>query len=95
MSNAATVAVFLPAVMVLSRRANVSPARLMIPLGYAAILSGTLTLISSTPNLILGNELARISRGEPTLGMFEFTIVGIPLQLIFSSLLPINLSQVS
>jgi len=41
MSNAATVAVFLPAVMVLSRRANISPSRLMIPLGYAAICSGT------------------------------------------------------
>jgi di/tricarboxylate transporter len=79
MSNAATVAVFLPAVMVLSRRANISPSRLMMPLGYAAVLSGTLTLISSTPNLILGSELARISGGERTLGMFEFTIVGIPI----------------
>jgi len=82
MSNAATVAVFLPAVMVLSRRANISPSRLMIPLGYAAICSGTLTLISSTPNLILGSELARISGGERTLGMFEFTIVGIPICVV-------------
>ncbi len=82
MSNAATVAVFLPAVMVLSRRANISPSRLMMPLGYAAILSGTLTLISSTPNLILGSELARISGGERTLGMFEFTIVGIPICVV-------------
>ncbi len=82
MSNAATVAVFLPAVMVLSRRANISPSRLMMPLGYAAVLSGTLTLISSTPNLILGSELARISGGERTLGMFEFTIVGIPICVV-------------
>ena len=82
MSNAATVAVFLPAVMVLSRRANISPSRLMMPLGYGAILSGTLTLISSTPNLILGSELARISGGERTLGMFEFTIVGIPICVV-------------
>ena len=57
MSNAATVAVFLPAVLVLSRRANISPSRLMMPLGYSAILGGTLTLISTTPNLILGSEL--------------------------------------
>jgi di/tricarboxylate transporter len=82
MSNAATVAVFLPAVLVLSRRADISPSRLMMPLGYAAILSGTLTLISSTPNLILGSELARISGGERTLGMFEFTIVGIPICVV-------------
>lgn len=82
MSNAATVAVFLPAVIVLSRRAKISPARLMMPLGYAAILGGTLTLISTTPNLILGSELERLSGGDRALGMFEFAIVGIPISAI-------------
>ena len=82
MSNAATVAVFLPAVLVLSRRANISPSRLMMPLGYAAILGGTLTLISTTPNLILGSELERISGGDRTLGMFEFALVGIPISVV-------------
>ena len=82
MSNAATVAVFLPAVLVLSRRSNISPSRLMMPLGYAAILGGTLTLISTTPNLILGSELERLSGGEHTLGMFEFAIIGIPISVI-------------
>ena len=82
MSNAATVAVFLPAVLVLSRRAKISPSRLMMPLGYSAILGGTLTLISTTPNLILGSELERLSGGAQTLGMFEFAIVGIPISVI-------------
>ena len=82
MSNAATVAVFLPAVLVLSRRANISPSRLMMPLGYAAILGGTLTLISTTPNLILASELDRLSLGGRTLGMFEFAIVGIPISVV-------------
>ena len=82
MSNAATVAVFLPAVLVLSRRAKISPSRLMMPLGYSAILGGTLTLISTTPNLILGSELERLSGGERTLGMFEFAIVGIPICVV-------------
>jgi len=81
MSNAATVAVFLPAVLVLSRRTNISPSRLMMPLGYSAILGGTLTLISTTPNLILGSELERLSGGARTLGMFEFAIVGIPISV--------------
>lgn len=79
MSNAATVAVFLPAVAVLSRRARISPSKLMMPLGYSAILGGTLTLISTTPNLILGSELARLSGGDRSLGMFEFAVVGIPI----------------
>ena len=82
MSNAATVAVFLPAVLVLSRRANISPSRLMMPLGYAAILGGTLTLISTTPNLILASELDRLSSGSQTLGMFEFAIVGLPISVV-------------
>jgi di/tricarboxylate transporter len=82
MSNAATVAVFLPAVLVLSRSANISPSRLMMPLGYAAILGGTLTLISTTPNLILGSELERLSGGEHTLGMFEFAVIGIPISVV-------------
>ena len=81
MSNAATVAVFLPAVLVLSRKAKISPSRLMMPLGYAAILGGTLTLISTTPNLILGSELERLSGGNRTLGMFEFATVGIPISI--------------
>lgn len=82
MSNAATVAVFLPAVLVLARRAKIPPSRLMMPLGYSAILGGTLTLISTTPNLILGSELKRLSEGKYTLGMFEFAYVGIPISLI-------------
>jgi di/tricarboxylate transporter len=81
MSNTATVAVFLPAVLVLSRRAKISPSRLMMPLGYAAILGGTLTLISTTPNLILGSELERLSGGDRTLGMFEFAIMGGPISV--------------
>ena len=82
MSNAATVAVFLPAVLVLSNKAKISPYRLMMPLGYAAILGGTLTLISTTPNLIFGSELERLSGGERTLGMFEFAIVGAPISIV-------------
>jgi di/tricarboxylate transporter len=82
MSNAATVAVFLPAVLVLSRRAKISPSRLMMPLGYGAILGGTLTLISTTPNIILGGELERLSGGKHSLGMFEFAIVGIPICVV-------------
>ena len=79
MSNAATVAVLLPAVAVLGRRAGVSPSRLMMPLAYASILGGTLTLVSTTPNLILGAELDSLSKGTAQLGMFEFFLVGAPI----------------
>ncbi|MHC4958952.1 MAG: SLC13 family permease [Planctomycetota bacterium] len=76
MSSAATVAVFLPAVSVLARRTQVPSSRLMMPLAYAAVLGGTLTLIGTTPNLILGADLA--DRTGTGLGIFEFTKVGAP-----------------
>jgi len=80
MSNAATVAVFLPAVAVLARRTGIAPSKLMMPLAFAAILGGTLTLIGTTPNLILGNELA-LRTGEG-LGMFDFSRIGIPITAV-------------
>ena len=80
MSSAATVAVFLPAVAVLSRRTGVPHSRLMMPLAYAAIIGGTLTLIGTTPNMILGIELQ--DRTGSGLGMFEFSKIGVPLAVL-------------
>ena len=77
MSNTATVAVFLPAVAVLARRTGVPSSKLMMPLAFAAILGGTLTLIGTSPNLILGNE-HRLRTGA-TIGMFRFSVVGLPI----------------
>jgi len=81
MSSAATVAVFLPAVAVLARRTHAPTSRLMMPLAYAAILGGTLTLIGTTPNLILGADLAERTGGAG-LGMFEFLKIGAPVAAV-------------
>lgn len=78
MSNAATVAVFLPAVAVLARRAELHPSRLMMPLSFAAIVGGTTTVIGTTPNLILAEGL-RV-RGE-VVDMADFALVGVPVTL--------------
>ena len=76
LSNAATVAVLLPAVAVLGRRTQIPVSRLMMPLAYAAILGGTLTLIGTTPHLILADWMSE--RGHGTLGVFEFARIGAP-----------------
>jgi di/tricarboxylate transporter len=81
MSSAATVAVFLPAIAVLARRTHAPTSRLMMPLAYAAVLGGTLTLIGTTPNLILGADLAERTGGEG-LSMFEFTRIGAPVAAV-------------
>ena len=76
MPNAAAVAVLLPAVAVLSRRTMTPASILMMPLAYAAILGGTLTLVGTTANLMLDAELrSRLGQG---LDMFEFSRIGIP-----------------
>lgn len=54
--------------------------RLLIPLSYAAILGGTLTLVGTSTNLIVNSLL--IESGEPELTFFEFTKVGILLVTI-------------
>ncbi|KAA3611443.1 MAG: hypothetical protein DWQ01_04955 [Planctomycetota bacterium] len=79
MSNAATVAVLLPAVLALSRRARVPSSRLLMPMGFAAILGGNLTLIGTAPNLLVSDYLAQ-RQGEG-FGMFDFALVGLPIVL--------------
>lgn len=76
MSNAATVAVFLPAAAMLARRGGIAPSRLMMPLAFAAIVGGTTTVIGTTPNLILAEDLRQ--RLETGLGMIDFARVGVP-----------------
>lgn len=80
MSNAATVAVFLPAAAVLARRADIPTSRLMMPLAFAAIVGGTTTVIGTTPNLILAENLRlrTTEGGGDTLGMVDFVKVGAP-----------------
>ncbi len=77
MQNIGAAALFLPAVMRIAKKSKISPSRLLIPMGYAAILGGTLTLIASGPLIIL-NDLLR-QGGEQPFGIFDVTPIGIAL----------------
>jgi di/tricarboxylate transporter len=77
MSNAATVAVLLPVVIALARRSKIPASRLLMPLGFAAILGGNLTLIGTSSNLLVSDYLERTT-GEG-LNMFEFAMIGFPI----------------
>lgn len=65
MSSTGTVAVFLPVVISLAAGAGLSRARLLIPLAYASLLGGMLTLIGTPPNLVVSEAL--VSSGLPLL----------------------------
>lgn len=75
MQNVGAVALFLPAVLNISKREKIPASELIMPLGFAAILGGTLTMVASGP-LILLNDLLRSSDLKPY-GLFGVTPVGL------------------
>jgi len=60
---------------VLKRNQYHSPSKLLLPLSYAAILGGTLTLIGTSTNLIVNGFV--VNAGLEPIGFFDFTIIGI------------------
>jgi di/tricarboxylate transporter len=77
MSDTGTVAVLLPAVIILARSARVAPARLLIPLAVGSLVGGASTLIGTPPNIIVSDLLAEA--GETPFNFFSYTPMGIVL----------------
>lgn len=75
MSSTGTVAVMLPVVLSLCRRAKVSPSKLLIPLAFAASLGGMLTLIGTPPNMVVNQELR--GAGLEPFHFFSFAPAGL------------------
>ncbi len=73
--NIGAAALFLPGILDISRRKKIPPSSLIMPVGFAAILGGTLTMIGSGP-LILINDLIRNFGLEPY-SFFSVTPVGV------------------
>ena len=74
-NNTAIVAIFMPVTIRLADKYNISPSKVLIPLSYAAILGGTLTLVGTSTNLIVNSVLVQSS--ELSLGMLEFAKFGV------------------
>lgn len=75
--NIGAAALFLPSTLDISRRTKISASALIMPLGFAAIIGGTLTMVGSG-HLILTNDLLLAAGLEPY-GLFAVTPVGIAL----------------
>ncbi len=75
MKNTTTVAMFLPVVLGIAARRNLSPSKLLMPLAFGAILGGTCTLIGTSTNLAVSGALPRY--GIQPFTMFELTQVGV------------------
>ncbi len=74
MNNTAIVAIFMPVTIRLAHQYHMSPSKLLIPLSYAAIMGGTLTLVGTSTNLIVNAMF--VEHGGAPLGMFEFARYG-------------------
>ena len=77
MSSTAVVAIFIPVVLRISQNRGTAASRLMMPLSFAALISGMLTLVATAPNLVVNAELIR--QGAQGFGFFSFTPFGLPL----------------
>lgn len=80
LNNTPVVAMFIPAVQEWARRARLSESKLLMPLSFAAVMGGTLTLVGTSTNLVvkgLLDELAQETGGRtPTFNMWTLTPVG-------------------
>lgn len=80
LNNTPIVAMLVPQVSAWAERRGQSPSRYLMPLSFAAILGGVVTAIGTSTNLVISGLLE--ASGEPPLGMFEISAVGLPVALV-------------
>ena len=85
MQNVGAAALFLPVVSRISARTEIPMSRLLMPMGFCAILGGTVTLVGSSPLILLNdliisaNETLPAGQQMETFGLFSVTPVGVML----------------
>jgi di/tricarboxylate transporter len=78
-SNTAAAAFFVPVVIGIAAKSGHSPSRLLMPLAFASILTSSVTLISTSTNLVVSGLMT--NAGLKPMGMFELAPVGIPIAI--------------
>lgn len=90
LNNTPIVATLLPVVTDWSRRHGQAASRFLIPLSYATILGGTVTVIGTSTNLVVAGLVERNVGATPGLvpiGIFDITPIGVPVAIVGCALL--------
>ena len=80
MSSTAVTAIFIPVALRIAQSVGASPSSLMMPLSFAALISGMTTLIATAPNLVVNSELVR--HGKQGFHFFSFAPFGVPVLIL-------------
>lgn len=86
-NNTPVVALFIPMITDLADKTHTSPSKLLIPLSYAAMLGGTLTLVGTATNLVASSVAANLGVEGTPFSMFQFTPLGILVLVVGSAYL--------
>jgi len=107
MQNVGAAALFLPVVSRISARTGLPLSRLLMPMGFCAILGGTITMVGSSPLILLNDLILNSNHALPaekqmaTFNLFSVTPIGLVLMatgivyfiLAGRFVLPVNISQ--
>ncbi|HSU04655.1 MAG TPA: SLC13 family permease [Acetobacteraceae bacterium] len=80
MKNVGALGIFMPIAIQAAERNNRPPSRYLMPLSFGSLIGGTITLIGTSPNLLI-STVRQETQGRP-FHFFDFTPVGLPLSLL-------------
>jgi di/tricarboxylate transporter len=80
MSSTAVTAIFIPVALRIAQSTGIPTSRVMMPLSFAALISGMTTLVATAPNLVVNSELER--HGSAGFRFFSFTPFGVPILIL-------------
>ena len=86
--NVGTLGIFMPIAIQVARRSKRSPSIYLMPLSFGSLIGGSITLIGTSPNLLISTVRQEID-GKP-FGLFDFVPVGLPLTCLAVAFLSIG-----
>jgi di/tricarboxylate transporter len=75
MSSTGAVALLIPIVLSMSRKSGMSPSKLLMPLAFASLVGGMLTLIGTPPNIVVSSQMEKA--GFEPFAFFDFAPIGL------------------